>query len=70
VTFEENNLYRNNEHRKHHFRAISPEGIVEEWLGLKAFCREHLDLNRKSITDCLKNKMQSYKGWKFEYITT
>jgi hypothetical protein len=64
LSFEENNALRNNEHRKRTFIALSPSGEEIHVKGLKEFAREQ-GLIRQAITNCIKGRSRSHKGWRF-----
>lgn len=46
--------------------ARDPNGVVHEFKNAKEFSELH-DLQRSCITQCLKGKRQSHKGWTFSY---
>lgn len=66
LTPEENNLHRDNEHRKHDFIAISPSGEEFKTKGIKEFAREH-HLIYQAIRQCLTGVAKTHKGWTFRY---
>jgi hypothetical protein len=64
VSKKDNDQVRvNNEHLKHQFKAISPDGEVIMANGIKAFAREY-GLNHASVANRLReNSQKPYRGW-------
>lgn len=56
-----------NTRKTKHFKAISPNGEIYETKNVREFSREH-SLDRNEVSNCLNNKRDTYKGWKFELI--
>jgi hypothetical protein len=68
VSKKDNDQFRvNNEHLKHEFKAMSPDGTVFVATGIKAFAREH-GLNGSAVAQCLKGNAKQHKGWTFAAV--
>lgn len=64
VTVKEQNI---NTRRQRKFLAISPSGETFEHNVIKVFAEEH-GLNHKSISECLRGRTKSHRGWYFKRL--
>ena len=64
VPNEINNKYKPNQMRK--FIGTNPEGIEYEGSNQSDFAKEY-NLKQGSISDCLRGKLKTHKGWKFNF---
>lgn len=56
------------ETQKKEFYAISPDGEIQHRIGIGEFARDLMfnENDRKHISECLRNKRKTVKGWRFE----
>ena len=64
ISKEINNKYKPNQMRK--FIGTNPEGIEYEGSNQSDFAKEY-NLKQGSISDCLRGKLKTHKGWKFNF---
>lgn len=62
----DNNRLIDRTRREKSFYVVSPSGKIIHTQGIKRFCREHNNFDRKGIQKCLRNELDDYKGWKFK----
>lgn len=67
ATYNEQNNNRRMSKRQKWFKAISPEGIEYISNNSNAF-KDKYNLDRSHINECLLNKINHYKKWKFKYL--
>ena len=65
VSKRKNNQLQPSQMRK--FKAISPNGSKYRGLNKAKFCRIH-GLSPVQVSKCLNGRIQTHKGWTFEYI--
>lgn len=66
ISIEESNKHKPNQMVK--FVGRSPDGEKHVGLNQSEFARDH-KLRQSSISDCLKGRLATHKGWTFEYVT-
>lgn len=62
-----NQQQKSNTRKQREFIAISPQGNQYIAKVQSHFAKEHC-LDRRQISDCLRSRQKTHRGWKFKYI--
>ena len=64
ISIQENNKYKPNQQKI--TIGIDPNGERYEFFNQSQFAKDH-NLRQSCISDCLRGKCKTHKGWKFSY---